>query len=111
IRMHGLEPEKDIPIVFSGKRPGEKLFEELLTAEEGTEMTKYERIFSARVTVPDACTLDFHLRELEEITFHGNNALIVPKLMEIVPTFSPDANHLSVNGRLASPQVGRAVHS
>ena len=36
IRLPGLEPDRDIPIAISGKRLGEKLFEELLTAEEGT---------------------------------------------------------------------------
>jgi len=48
IKLHGLEPEKDIKIIFTGLRPGEKLFEELLTAEEGTEKTIHERIFIAR---------------------------------------------------------------
>jgi FlaA1/EpsC-like NDP-sugar epimerase len=48
IKLHGLEPEKDIKIVFTGIRPGEKLFEELLTAEEGTEKTEHERIFIAK---------------------------------------------------------------
>jgi len=50
IRLSGLEPDKDIPIVFSGKRPGEKLFEELLTAEEGTTATLHQKIFSAKIT-------------------------------------------------------------
>jgi len=50
IRLSGLEPEKDIKIVFTGIRPGEKLFEEVLTAEEGTKATKHERIFIARAT-------------------------------------------------------------
>jgi len=45
IRLSGLEPDKDIPIVFTGVRPGEKIFEELLTAEEGSVATKYEKIF------------------------------------------------------------------
>jgi FlaA1/EpsC-like NDP-sugar epimerase len=48
IRMHGMEPYKDIDIKFTGMRPGEKLFEELLTAEEGTIATKYEKVFIAR---------------------------------------------------------------
>ncbi len=48
IRMHGLEPYRDIDIKFTGMRPGEKLFEELLTAEEGTIATKYEKVFIAR---------------------------------------------------------------
>ena len=50
IRMHGLEPYKDIDIQFTGMRPGEKLFEELLTAEEGTIATKYEKVFIARTS-------------------------------------------------------------
>jgi len=48
IRLSGLEPDKDIPIMISGKRPGEKLFEELLAAEEGTSATHHEKIFSAK---------------------------------------------------------------
>jgi FlaA1/EpsC-like NDP-sugar epimerase len=48
IRMHGLEPRKDIQIQFTGVRPGEKLFEEILTAEEGSDASKHERIFVAR---------------------------------------------------------------
>ena len=48
IRLSGHEPDVDIPIVFSGLRPGEKLFEELLGAEEGSEPTEHARIFKAR---------------------------------------------------------------
>ena len=49
IRLSGLEPDKDIPIIISGKRPGEKLFEELLTSEEGTTATLHQKIFSAKI--------------------------------------------------------------
>jgi FlaA1/EpsC-like NDP-sugar epimerase len=48
IKLSGLEPDKDIKIVFTGKREGEKLFEELLTAEEGTDMTQHDKIMMAR---------------------------------------------------------------
>jgi FlaA1/EpsC-like NDP-sugar epimerase len=48
IRINGLEPYKDVDIEFVGLRPGEKLFEEILTAEEGTDATKHEKIFVAR---------------------------------------------------------------
>ena len=48
IRLHGLEPYRDIDITFTGMRPGEKLFEEILTAEEGTEASKHEKIFISR---------------------------------------------------------------
>src|SRR5690606_40326238 len=73
IRLHGLEPDKDIEIVFTGRRPGEKLYEEVLTAEEGTEATKYDRIFSAKVRVPDREKLARMLRELERVTFQGQD--------------------------------------
>lgn len=48
IRLSGLEPDKDIKIQFVGMRPGEKLYEELLTAEEGADATRHERIFVAK---------------------------------------------------------------
>jgi FlaA1/EpsC-like NDP-sugar epimerase len=48
VRMHGLEPGRDIDIVYVGPRPGEKLSEELLTAEEGTDASKHEKIYIAR---------------------------------------------------------------
>jgi len=48
IRLHGFEPYKDIKIEFIGIRPGEKIFEEILTSEEGTTATKHERIFVAK---------------------------------------------------------------
>lgn len=48
IKIHGMEPYKDVDIEFIGLRPGEKLFEEILTAEEGTVASKHERIFIAK---------------------------------------------------------------
>jgi FlaA1/EpsC-like NDP-sugar epimerase len=48
IRLHGLEPYKDIDLEFTGLRPGEKLFEEILTAEEGTIASRHEKIFVAK---------------------------------------------------------------
>ncbi len=54
IRFYGLEPDVDIPIVYTGMRPGEKLFEELLTAEEGTDKTDFARLSVARLQEPPA---------------------------------------------------------
>ena len=47
IQMSGLRPHKDIRIVFTGLRPGEKVIEEVLTAEEGTQVTQYRKIYRA----------------------------------------------------------------
>ncbi|MDP3947219.1 MAG: nucleoside-diphosphate sugar epimerase/dehydratase [bacterium] len=48
IRLSGYEPDTQIPIVITGIRPGEKIFEELLTAEEGRTATKWEKIHIAK---------------------------------------------------------------
>ncbi len=76
IRLEGFEPYKDIDIVFTGIRPGEKLFEELLTAEEGTTKTKHEKIFKARSSRKD------YRQELEEIIKRVNklNPDIIKKI-------------------------------
>ena len=50
VRLSGFQPYTDIDIVITGMRPGEKLFEELLTAEEGVNATTHERIFVAKPT-------------------------------------------------------------
>ncbi|WP_174520445.1 polysaccharide biosynthesis protein [Desulfolucanica intricata] len=67
INLSGLEPERDIEIKFTGIRPGEKLFEELLTAEEGSKATKHKRIFVARTAKVDLETLVFELVKLKEL--------------------------------------------
>ncbi|NTU42249.1 MAG: polysaccharide biosynthesis protein [Nitrospirales bacterium] len=56
IRIHGLQPHEDITINFVGLRPGEKLFEEILTAEEGTIASRHEKVFVARNS--SHCSLD-----------------------------------------------------
>jgi FlaA1/EpsC-like NDP-sugar epimerase len=48
IRLHGMEPYRDIDIKFTGCRPGENLYEEILTAEEGTDASIHEKIFVSR---------------------------------------------------------------
>jgi FlaA1/EpsC-like NDP-sugar epimerase len=52
IRLNGFEPGKDIEIVQVGVRPGENLYEELLTAEEGVDATRHDKIFVARFSEP-----------------------------------------------------------
>jgi FlaA1/EpsC-like NDP-sugar epimerase len=70
IRINGLEPYRDIDIKFTGIRPGENLFEDILTAEEGTDATMYERIFIAKgdncFTLKDIETI---IRNLNEIVY------------------------------------------
>ncbi|MEM4283804.1 MAG: nucleoside-diphosphate sugar epimerase/dehydratase [Candidatus Caldarchaeum sp.] len=93
IRLSGYEPDRDIPIVFVGPRPGEKLFEELLTAEEGTVATKYDKIFMARTSISiDPQLLRKHLQHLKKLTEQGACDEIIRALQEIVPTYKPSHN-------------------
>jgi FlaA1/EpsC-like NDP-sugar epimerase len=91
IRLSGLEPEKDIPIVFSGIRPGEKLFEELLTAEEGVEPTEHPKIFKAKIK--EAFSQEFLFRKIEELENFArvqDAPSIITVLKEIIPTYTPN---------------------
>ncbi len=90
IRLSGYEPDKDIPIVFTGQRPGEKLFEELLTSEEGTIATRHEKIFVAKLTsqVPEEL-LQKHLKRLEALVGQNAKEEIIRLLQGMVPTYRP----------------------
>ncbi|MGQ9623568.1 MAG: polysaccharide biosynthesis protein [Candidatus Caldatribacteriaceae bacterium] len=82
IRLHGLEPDKDIPIVFTGVRPGEKLKEEILTAEEGVEATRNKQIFTARLSakIPEA-EFTRHLQRLAELVTSGGDGEVIKNLL------------------------------
>jgi FlaA1/EpsC-like NDP-sugar epimerase len=68
IKLHGLRPYEDIDIIFTGLRPGEKLFEELLTAEEGTEKTYHKKIYIAKISNNlDPVQVEYIIKELENI--------------------------------------------
>ncbi|MGF7185307.1 FlaA1/EpsC-like NDP-sugar epimerase [Desulfitispora alkaliphila] len=71
IKLSGFEPGEDIEIVVTGMRPGEKLYEELLTAEEGVNATTHKRIFVAKPNELD--------RELIEETIFGFHKGVLPK--------------------------------
>ena len=86
IHLSGFEPDVDIPIVFNGIRPGEKLFEELLTAEEGTDSSRHEKIFVARKQAVEGGPLDAHLDVLFEAARTREPLAIMEALAAIVPT-------------------------
>jgi FlaA1/EpsC-like NDP-sugar epimerase len=94
IRLSGLEPDKDVPIVFSGTRPGEKLFEEILTAEEGVNATKQKKIFTAKIS-SDMSIDSFEniLNEIKKVVEEKNKERLNEYLKEIIPSFSPLKDH------------------
>jgi FlaA1/EpsC-like NDP-sugar epimerase len=90
IRLSGLEPHKDIPIVFTGVRPGEKLFEEVLTAEEGVESTTHPKIFKAKIKRslgPDI--LREKIEKLEILAQMRDRKAIARTFQEVIPTYHP----------------------
>jgi len=89
IRLSGFEPDKDIPIVFTGVRPGEKFFEEILSAEEGTIATQHEKIFIAKLSQIDENKLNQCLEKLKVATLNLDKEGIKTILKELIPRYNP----------------------
>ncbi len=87
IRLSGLELGKDIQIVYSGLRPGEKLYEELLTSEENTMPTHHQKIMIAKVKEYNFESISADINDLIAMFNSQNNEMIVKKMKEIVPEF------------------------
>lgn len=84
IRLCGLEPDKDIPIVFTQPRSGEKIFEEILTDKENAVATQNNRIFIAKLPDIDYIKLDKDIKKLEEELNLGEENRIKKLLKEII---------------------------
>ena len=85
IRLSGLELDKDIKIKFTGLRPGEKLYEELLMAEEGLTKTSSDKIFVGKAGEIDFGQLSSYLDELRKVL--ANKEDVRKALKDIVPTY------------------------
>jgi FlaA1/EpsC-like NDP-sugar epimerase len=72
IRLHGREPYKDVQIVFTGIRPGEKLFEELFYDPEHVDRTSHDKIFLSRIDERERLEIDDVLRVLREDLDEGS---------------------------------------
>lgn len=87
IILSGYEPGVDIDIVFTGIRPGEKLFEELLTAGEGVTATAHERIFIARPEKVRADSLRRVIATISQPDWYPDMAEAEELLRQVVPGF------------------------
>ena len=90
IVLSGLVPDQDIQIVFSGLRPGEKLYEELFDSTEHVEPTPHAKI--RRAISPPAIQsnrLDQAITHLEAAVRHGDDDELIRRLNEAVPTYAP----------------------
>ena len=87
IRIYGYEPYNEMPIIFTGLRPGEKLYEELLMNEEGLSSTESEKIFIGKQIEINPEEFIEKLSKLKEAAYENQNELVVERLAEIVPTY------------------------
>lgn len=88
IRLSGYTPYEDIPIVFTGLRPGEKLYEELLMDEEGLKDTQNKMIHIGRPIEIDEERFEKELEALKRATDKEEED-IRPLIKQIVPTYNP----------------------
>ncbi|MET3881321.1 FlaA1/EpsC-like NDP-sugar epimerase [Chitinophagaceae bacterium OAS944] len=86
IRLAGLTPDEDVKIVYSGLRPGEKLYEELLNEKEKTLPTHHEKIKIAKI-IPCSHKVVRDIEELINMSRLEDNYGIVKKMKELVPEF------------------------
>lgn len=84
IRLHGHVPNEDIRIVYTGLRPGEKLYEELLTSEEGTTSTKHKKIYKAHITPIETNVLTQYL---DKLLANRDATAILQSLKKLIPTY------------------------
>ncbi len=87
IRLSGYEPEVDIKIEFTGLRPGEKLYEELLMDEEGIKQTQNKKIFIGKANNVTMKGIRLDLSVLRRVAENENRHLIDTMLMKMVETY------------------------
>ncbi len=87
IRLAGLEPLKDINIVFTGLRPGEKLYEELLLKDEETIPTHHEKIKISNKIHHNYLYVSQIIKELILLNDERNDLLLVKKMKEVMPDY------------------------
>lgn len=87
IRLAGLEPNVDVKIEYSGLRPGEKLYEELLNDNENTMPTHHEKIMIGKVREYVFADVEKQIYELVTSARSGNDRQVVINMKKLVPEF------------------------
>lgn len=88
IKLSGYKPDIDIPVVYTGLRPGEKLYEEKLMEEEGMQTTPNHLIHIGRPIPFDAGMFLEQMQELVRVSYNNDEEQIRKLMQEVVPTFS-----------------------
>ncbi len=92
ISLSGLKPYEDIDIVFSGMRPGEKLFEELQTVGENIAKTRHPKIFIGKIAAYPVEEVEAGLERLREFSSNGHTDRLRESISEILPEASLSRN-------------------
>jgi FlaA1/EpsC-like NDP-sugar epimerase len=87
IELSGLVPNKDVKISYIGLRPGEKLYEELLSDKESTIPTTHEKILIAKVRECDYGDMSVKIRKLIRLAFLSENEETIVMMKQIVPEY------------------------
>lgn len=87
VKLSGLKLDKDVKIEYTGLRPGEKLYEELLNVKENTLPTYHSRILIAKVRSYDLEEVRQQLDNLYSLNLEGDTMHVVKKMKEVVPEF------------------------
>jgi FlaA1/EpsC-like NDP-sugar epimerase len=111
IRLSGLVPGKDIEIQFCGIRPGEKLYEEILTSEEGTNATRHERIFVSKPNDLNPARFWEDLTYLEKWVSNADRVKVVEKLCQMIPRYTPSEYWRAQLVTAARAEVGATVEA
>jgi FlaA1/EpsC-like NDP-sugar epimerase len=89
IRLQGLEPQTDVPIVFTGARPGEKLFEELAYDSEDMIPTTHAAVRIWRTQPPQTDRIEKMIRQFGQLRDTGQPMQILEALRQAVPEMKP----------------------
>lgn len=112
ICLSGLKPDVDIPIIYTGLRPGEKLYEEKLMSEEGLRKTPNNLIHIGNPLPLDADKFLMKLQELMELAYDGQEEAVRNLIAEIVPTYhtsEEDTASVSTTQCCAKDKTGATV--
>ena len=96
IQLSGLVPNKDIDIVFTGLRDGEKLFEELLNQKENTIPTHHEKILIAKVQEYQYPQINSYIELFNDLVNDKNELKMVALMKELVPEFRSNYSRFEV---------------
>lgn len=100
IRLSGLDPERDMNIVFTGLREGEKLYEELLTKSENTIPTHHHKIMIAQVQEYSYVEINKYVELFNDLINDRNELKMVTLMKELVPEYKSNYSRYEVLDKL-----------